>query len=185
MGRLLDILAEGHNTWMELAQSIGCGERSADVVQDMYIRMYKYEDRAQEFIDDGKLTGCNIYLVLRSVWIDMIRNDKEATLYDDCVLDEQIPDEDAGLLQGINAKIGKLQMNEQFIEDISDEDIRFAVYEEMAKWHWYDKALFDLYMGSDMTMRDIAKATGISLTSIYNTLKNGKEKIKKALDRVR
>lgn len=185
MGRLLDIIAEGHDTWMELAQSIGCGEHSADVVQDMYLRMYKYESRAQEFIDDGKLTGCNIYLVLRSVWIDMIRNNKEATLRDDCVIEERNIDEVDPMIERINAKIGKLQMNEQFIEDISDEDIRYAVYEEMARWHWYDKALFDLYMGSDMTMRDIAKATGISLTSIYNTLKNGKEKTKKAIERSR
>lgn len=151
----------------------------------MYLRMYKYEHRAQEFIDDGKLSGCNVYLVLRSVWIDMLRSAKEATLRDDCVIEEQIPDDTDPIIQGINAKIKKLNINEQFIEDITDEDLRYVIFEEISSWHWYDKTLFDLYMGSDLSMRDIAKETGISLTSIYNTIRNGKDKIKKAIERNR
>lgn len=43
--------------------------------------------------------------------------------------------------------------------------------------HWYDRKLFGLYYLSDMSMRDIAAKTNISLTSIFNSCKNYKNKI--------
>ena len=47
------------------------------------------------------------------------------------------------------------------------------------KWYWYDKKLTKLYLNTDMSMRDISKETKISLSSIFNTLTNAKEKIRK------
>jgi predicted DNA-binding protein YlxM (UPF0122 family) len=46
-------------------------------------------------------------------------------------------------------------------------------------WYWYDKKLTKLYLNTDMSMRDISKETKISLSSIFNTLTNAKEKIRK------
>ena len=45
-------------------------------------------------------------------------------------------------------------------------------------WYWYDKKLTKLYLNTDMSMRDISKETKISLSSIFNTLTNAKEKIR-------
>jgi DNA-directed RNA polymerase specialized sigma24 family protein len=44
--------------------------------------------------------------------------------------------------------------------------------------HWYDKQLFMLYVNSGKSMRKIAADTGISLTSINNTIQNVKRTIK-------
>jgi predicted DNA-binding protein YlxM (UPF0122 family) len=49
---------------------------------------------------------------------------------------------------------------------------------ESKTWHHYDKMLFDIYRNKTLSMRDIAKETNISLKSIFNTLKNCKERIK-------
>jgi predicted DNA-binding protein YlxM (UPF0122 family) len=46
-------------------------------------------------------------------------------------------------------------------------------------WYWYDKKLTKLYLNTNMSMRDISKETKISLSSIFNTLTNAKEKIRK------
>ena len=45
-------------------------------------------------------------------------------------------------------------------------------------WYWYDKKLTKLYFDSGMSMRDLSKETKISLSSIFNTLTNAKEKIR-------
>jgi predicted DNA-binding protein YlxM (UPF0122 family) len=52
------------------------------------------------------------------------------------------------------------------------------IKQEILNWHWYDTKLFTLYLKEDMSMRDIASETNISLTSIYNTLKNCKERLR-------
>ena len=46
-------------------------------------------------------------------------------------------------------------------------------------WYWYDKRVFNIHFFDEMSMRKIARETKISLSSIFNTLSNGKKKIKK------
>ena len=50
--------------------------------------------------------------------------------------------------------------------------------EEIDNWHWYDRKLFKLYRDTDMSMRDIAAETKISLISIFHSIKNYKEILK-------
>jgi hypothetical protein len=54
-------------------------------------------------------------------------------------------------------------------------DICLMIDEEIDNWHWYDRKLFKLYRDTDMSMRDIAKETNISLISIFHSIKNYKE----------
>ena len=58
------------------------------------------------------------------------------------------------------------------------ERIHLKIHEEMENWHWYDSMLFKVYKEGNASMRDIAKDSGISLTSIFNTLKNCKERLR-------
>jgi len=50
--------------------------------------------------------------------------------------------------------------------------------EEIEKWHWYNRKLFKLYRDTDLSIRGIAKETGISFVSIFHTLKNAKDKLR-------
>jgi hypothetical protein len=53
-------------------------------------------------------------------------------------------------------------------------DICLLIDEEIKNWDWYDRKLFKLYRDTDLSMRDIAKETNISLISIFNSIKNYK-----------
>jgi DNA-directed RNA polymerase specialized sigma24 family protein len=55
------------------------------------------------------------------------------------------------------------------------------IEQEVDSWHWYDQKLFELYRDTDLSIRDIAAETTISSSSIFNTLKNCKEKIRVAV----
>ena len=54
-------------------------------------------------------------------------------------------------------------------------DICMLIDDELENWHWYDRKLFKLYRDTDMSMRDIATETNISLISIFHSIKNYKE----------
>jgi 2-oxoglutarate dehydrogenase complex dehydrogenase (E1) component-like enzyme len=56
--------------------------------------------------------------------------------------------------------------------EIAYERIYNSIDNEVSTWHWYDQKLFKLYYYSNKSLRDIAKDTKISLTSIYNSCKN-------------
>jgi predicted DNA-binding protein YlxM (UPF0122 family) len=53
--------------------------------------------------------------------------------------------------------------------------------DEVSNWHWYDQKLFKLYKDSDLSMREISKETNISVTSIFNTIKNCKTRINESV----
>jgi predicted DNA-binding protein YlxM (UPF0122 family) len=49
---------------------------------------------------------------------------------------------------------------------------------ECENWHWYDRQLFELYKNTDKSLRQISSETNISVTSIFNTIKTCKRRIK-------
>jgi len=55
------------------------------------------------------------------------------------------------------------------------------VENEMDTWHWYDKLLFETYVKDSRSMRGLSSDTHISLTSIFTTLKNCKERIRQSV----
>ena len=52
------------------------------------------------------------------------------------------------------------------------------VEQEMDTWHWYDKLLFETYVKDSRSMRGLSSDTHISLTSIFTTLRNCKNRIR-------
>jgi len=59
--------------------------------------------------------------------------------------------------------------------DAAFERLIAYISKEMSSWHKYDKILSEKYFKSDYSLREIADGTGISLTSIFNTIKNNKK----------
>ena len=58
----------------------------------------------------------------------------------------------------------------------------FGKLEEVTKdWHWYDKKLFQLYLYSGKSFRTLSKETKISVNSIFHTIKDCREKVRKEL----
>ena len=136
-----------------VVNKLGGGDYSEDIVQEMYLKLSKIELKEQT-IDTF------VYYVLRNMTFDLHRKKSNVFKVDleDCVFLEYLEDQ------------GKEEL-ETIYERIED---------EVEDWHWYDKMLWQLYT-EDRTMRELAKDTKISLSSIFHTIKTCKERIKIAV----
>jgi RNA polymerase sigma factor (sigma-70 family) len=150
---MLSKLYKKHSKWVNIVNKLGGGDYSEDIVQEMYLKLSKIELKEQT-IDTF------VYYVLRNMTFDLHR--KKSNIFkvdlEDCVFLEYLEDQ------------GKEEL-ETIYERIED---------EVEDWHWYDKMLWQLYT-EDRTMRELAKDTKISLSSIFHTIKTCKERIKIAV----
>jgi predicted DNA-binding protein YlxM (UPF0122 family) len=62
--------------------------------------------------------------------------------------------------------------------EVAFERLVDKITEEMNSWHKYDKILSEKYLKSDYSLRDIATGSGISLTSIFNSMRTNKQILK-------
>jgi predicted DNA-binding protein YlxM (UPF0122 family) len=68
-----------------------------------------------------------------------------------------------------------------YIDEDSDElweKIDTFVERETSKWQWFEKNLFNVYLTSGKSMRDLERETKISVTTIFHTIKKCKTKLK-------
>jgi len=157
MANWLKIVAAQHKNWIKIINSFGEYDYAEDIVQEMYITLYKYS-KPENIIKDGKVSNGYIFFTLRSLYY-----------------------------QFYNAKnkVKKVSIDNLQIENFSDIEQENAynkvcnlIDEHIESWHWYDQKLFKLYRDTDMSIRKIAKETGISWVSIFNTLKKCKLNLK-------
>ena len=82
-------------------------------------------------------------------------------------------------------KVTKVEITRD-IEYSLREDESNDIAEELAQpylefidtWHLYDKMLFMLWVNNKISMRKIARETKINFTSVYNTIKKCKQRLK-------
>jgi hypothetical protein len=155
---MLKDIAKYHKEWIKMVRSIGGGDYSEDVVQEMYIKINKYATPDKIYID-GKINKFYIYLTLRSITFQEFRNKenikKESMDNYLHIADESSTDEDEAFHK-----------------------VSIIIYKEMDNWHWYDKLLFELYRDNKISIRKLAEKTDISWVSIFHTLKKCKQRLK-------
>lgn len=157
---LLTEIAKHHKEWIRIVKSFGEYDYHEDIVQEMYLRAHKYV-KAEKVITNGKLNKSFFWFMLRNIHLDVCKSKSRLDIAPDGFV---------------------------FVHEESEESkheaykrILFKIDEEMDTWHWYDKMLFKLYKDSDMSLRDIEKATGISLRSIFHTISHCKARINYAV----
>jgi DNA-directed RNA polymerase specialized sigma24 family protein len=160
----LEQVVKHHKEWIKTIQKLGEYDYAEDIVQESYIALMKYAN-AEKLIDDkGNVRKGYMFFTLRSLYYQYYNKKKTINkvpfdgcweLFDDSNIEEQ------------NAY----------------NDICLMIDEEIDNWHWYDKKLFKLYRDTDMSMRDIASETNISLISIFHSIKNYKEILKNKFER--
>ena len=152
----LEQVAKHHKEWVEVIHKLGEYDYAEDIVQESYIALMKYAN-AEKLIDsNSNVRKGYMFFTLRSLYYQFYNKKK---------------------------KINKVSFDgcwELFDETNVEEhkaynDICLMIDEEIDNWHWYDRKLFKLYRDTDMSMRDIAKETNISLISIFHSIKNYKE----------
>jgi len=161
---LIDKLAEKHKEWVHMAMSFGVTKESAnEIVQEMYIRVTKYVDDPERIMyNEKELNNYYVYVTMRNLFLSNFHKGRKRNHYSTEDINDELID----------------------VSDVSDDyensfDVLINKIEDMVdSWYWYDKKLWNIHFKNKMSMRRISRETRISLSSIFNTLSNGKKKIR-------
>ena len=144
----MDVFLDNYNDWIKLSKSYVGDFYAQDIVNEAYIKLENKKN----------LTRSYIFLTIRSLCIDFLRSRNKLKK---CSLFE--------IEQKANVEVQKKQAYDILINKIE---------KEMRSWYWYDAKLFSLYKDTPMSLRKISKETGISIVSIFHTIKMCKKIIK-------
>jgi RNA polymerase sigma factor (sigma-70 family) len=154
----IDKVAKHHKEYINTIKGFGEDFYAEDLVQEMYIRFIT-KNKELQVINNGQVNKYYVYLTLRSLFVDFYRQKNRV--------------QKVGLNEILNlAQIDELEQHEAF------GSLMNQVSKEMNNWHHYDRLLFKLYKDTNMSMREIAEGTNISLKSIFITLKQCKKRLK-------
>ena len=159
MADWLAIVAKDHKKWVRLVKSLGEYNYPEDIVQTSYEVLYKYAD-PKKIIKNNKVSEGYMFFTLRSVLYQYWNAKKKVQKVSIDQYTLQIPDKN----------------NKE--ENLAFHKLCTMIDNEMNTWHWYDKKLTQIYRDTGLSIRKIAKQSGISWVSIFNTLKNTKTKLK-------
>lgn len=173
--KILDILANKHNEWIKMAKSFKLNNNDAnELVQEMYLRMYDYtKDVNRIMYNEKEINTFYIYITLRNLYYSKCSSYKRKNI-------KVFTDIDQEKYNYIinNIAYNEDEINKNYNKKVDLEALYDKIDEIIDDWYWYDKKLTKLYLSTNMSMRDISKETKISLSSIFNTLTNAKEKIR-------
>ena len=183
--RVIDLLAQKHNDWIRMAKSFKINEDQAnEIVQEMYLRINDYVKDAKKIMyNDKEINTFYVYITLRNIYYSNFYNTGKNIKNRKVIYFSEIID------KADSRALGKYMIEnpEDIYENIDRKkklDVLIdKIEEEINSWYWYDKKMTKLYMNTKMSMRDISKETKISLSSIFNTLTNAKEKIRKIAEK--
>jgi DNA-directed RNA polymerase specialized sigma24 family protein len=179
--KILDILAKRHTDWIKMAKAFKIDEDKAnELVQEMYIRMHDYtKDVKRIMYNETEINTFYIYITLRNLYYSKFTNynkNKKIILFSD-YKNTHDHKKFYDVLNRLSYDFE--EQTESYKKKINLEALYNKIDSVIEDWYWYDKKLTKLYLNTDMSMRDISKETKISLSSIFNTLTNAKEKIRK------
>ncbi len=150
---MIERLYQQHQKWVRIAASFVGNDLAEDIVQETYIKLIKYAS-------DKEINDSYMFMSLRSTSQQLFKEQKKVIKIQYNDFQHDSIDEVNEYKEAYNVLIAKID-------------------EEIWSWHWYDACLFTLYKNNNTSLRKIAKATGISVVSIYNTIKHCKEKLSK------
>ena len=163
---MLEKLAENHKIWVRMVRGFGADRDLAqDIVQSMYLRLYKYvEDKERIMYNDDEVNRFFVYVTLKNMYLTYMSSQNRYQWYE--IREDDVIDED---------------LNEFVFDEVMDtafDRLISKINDEMNTWHKYDRILSEKYLKSDYSLRDIATGSGISLTSIFNSMRENKRILK-------
>lgn len=161
----LENFAQRHQEWVKISIYLGADKELAnEIVQQMYLKIGEIqikEGNLNRFLNyNGQINTVWVFKVLQNLYIDQSKKKQISQEYYDYYYNENPIDEQEGEYHIILTKMKVVILS-------------FNEYEQM---------LLELYFVHNRSLREIAKRTGIGIHSIFNTIKNAKEKIKKTIE---
>ena len=157
---MLEKLAENHNLWIKMVINMGCDKHIAeDIVQSMYLRIHRLvTDEKKIMYNDDEVNRFFIYVTLKNMFVDFVKARNKYTFFEYMETDD--------IEEGLE--------DIEFDEQEAFHNLVDSMSSEIMSWERYDIILSQLYFKTDLSLRDIANGSGISLMSIYNSIKNYK-----------
>ena len=166
---MLELLAKEHTLWLKMVINMGCSKDVAeDIVQEMYLKLHRLiSDQNKIMYNDDEVNRFYVFVTLKNLYIDYRKAKNKYTFFEYLETD------------------GEDQEDEMFINDMTDlekdkafTNLMSSITEEINSWHLYDAKLCNTYYKSNLSLRDISTGSKISLTSIFNSVKNYKKILK-------
>jgi|TARA_R100000081_G_C4754731_1_gene136439 RNA polymerase sigma factor (sigma-70 family) len=158
---ILNRLYRKHTSWVLMAERmmpLYYSMTAEDVVQEVYLKIYQElgskKLKSTTIIIDGQPNYAIVYLRIRNIIADMMRSEKSST---------------------------------PLTTDIEDKEVESAAefYEKIDKvidnFQWFHKKLFKLYSKEFRSIRKLSNATKISYKTVFKTVKECKEEIRKQI----
>lgn len=159
---VLEKVAKHHDYLVELAE-VFADDFAEDIVQEFYLLLHKYQVTEEQMFTNDKLNRGYCFIIIRNIYFQ---------------------------IYNVKKRIIKCEINDEIYNMVDDFDLekelewnnfRTKAELEVNNWDWYDKKLFSIYRDSNISIRGLAKETGISFVSIFHSLKKHKEKLKELL----
>lgn len=162
---MLEIVAKNHKLWVRMVINMGCDPSIAeDIVQEMYIRLHRLvKDGKRIMYNNEEVNRFFIFVTLRNMFVDYTKARNKYQFFS--FLENDTFEKEASEVVNNYEDVQEHQAFEAMIS---------AIKKEMSNWSKYDRLLCEIYFKSDKSLRDLAEETGITLTSIYNSIKNYK-----------
>ncbi len=158
----LNQVAQHHKEWVNVIKSFGERNFAEDLVQETYLMLYKWSS-PDKYLTNGKVNKGYIWLCLRNSFLLYQREKKKAIKLDLDAIQE----------------LSTNETNIIFFE--AKEKIYTFIIQEVNTWNPYDQKLYHLHVEKKIPMRKISRGADISLTSIYESLKSCKERLRVAV----
>jgi len=170
---MLEFLAKEHTLWIRMVINMGCSKDVAeDIVQEMYLKLHRLiKDGAKIMYNDDEVNRFYVFVTLKNLYIDYRKAKNRYVFFEFDERDEFLEE----TLLGDNYD-SDFDENEAFSYLIN------KISEEINSWHLYDAKLCNTYFKSNLSLRDISKGSNISLTSIFNSVRNYKKILKEKFE---
>lgn len=168
---MLDKLAKHNDLWLKMLINLGADRDEArDLVQDMYLKVYDHPNNYNIAYGENDVNKYYVYHILRSLFIDKFRKSKtNVTIPLDFPIEDLDVDYD--------------YEKDEYLNNLTDN-----IRDYISNWDVYNKRLLELYFGfqtnkdntkiqESITQRELARQTGISLSSIHNSIANIKSEL--------
>lgn len=164
----LETIARQHDTWVGIVLGFGGKSYTEDIIQTAYIRLHTYSNEEQA-CPDGVVNVPYVKTILRNVFKTYVlyNNDGRQTKKQVFTNIEDVN------LHNIEAEVDEFNNGYELFLNKLDK--------EVSSWCKYDRILWDVYSNTDLSMKKISDGAVIGKSSIFNTIKNCKERIKNNL----
>lgn len=138
----------------------GSYEVASDIVQMVFVRLLEMESEGRtNFYEEDSL---NFFYVYRSCINTALKYQRTKKRIDKISIEDMTHDQ--------------LEFEEYPEQKVAMEKLITYMEEELDEFHWYDAKMMRIYMNGT-SMNKIHRESDIGLTSIKNTIKNGKARI--------